>query len=47
LRGRVIATVSISGPAFRIDKKVQNNLKEALIKISKKMSKRLGYDEKL
>ena len=43
-RGRVIAAVSISGPAFRIDKKVQNNLKEALIEISKKISKRLGYN---
>ena len=46
-QGRVIAAVSISGPAFRIDKKVQNNLKEALIEISKKVSKRLGYDDKL
>ena len=46
-QGRAIAAVSISGPAFRIDKKVQNNLKEALIEISKKVSKRLGYDDKL
>jgi DNA-binding IclR family transcriptional regulator len=45
-QGRVIAAVSISGPAFRIDKKVQNNLKEALIETSKKASKRLGYDER-
>ena len=46
-QGRVIAAVSISGPAFRIDKKVQNNLKEALIETSTKISKRLGYDDKL
>jgi IclR family KDG regulon transcriptional repressor len=46
-RGKVIAAISISGPAFRIDKKVQNNLKEALIETSTKISKRLGYDEKL
>jgi DNA-binding IclR family transcriptional regulator len=46
-QGQVIAAVSISGPAFRIDKKVQNNLKEALIETSTKISKRLGYDDKL
>jgi DNA-binding IclR family transcriptional regulator len=45
-RGRVIAAVSISGPAFRIDEKVQNNLKVALIETSTKISKRLGYDER-
>jgi len=44
---RVIAAISISGPAFRIDEKVQNNLKKALIETSAKISKRLGYDEKL
>ena len=44
-RGRVIAAVSISGPAFRIDEKVQNNLKVALIETSKEVSKRLGYNE--
>jgi len=43
---RVIAAVSISGPAFRIDKKIQNNLKGALIETSTKISKRLGYDER-
>lgn len=46
-QGQIIAAVSISGPAFRIDKKVQNNLKEALIETSTKISKRLGYDDKL
>jgi len=46
-QGKVIAAVSISGPAFRIDKKVQNNLKEVLIETSTKISKRLGYDDKL
>jgi len=46
-QGKIIAAVSISGPAFRIDVNTQNNLKEALIEISKKISKRLGYDEKL
>jgi DNA-binding IclR family transcriptional regulator len=46
-QGRVIAAVSISGPAFRIDEKVQNNLKVALIETSIKISKRLGYDDKL
>jgi len=46
-QGKIIAAVSISGPAFRIDVNTQNNLKEALIQISKKISERLGYDEKL
>jgi DNA-binding IclR family transcriptional regulator len=45
-QGKVIAAVSISGPAFRIDEKVQNNLKEVLIETSRKISKRLGYDDK-
>jgi len=39
--------VSISGPAFRIDVSKQNNLKEALLETSKKISERLGYNEKL
>jgi len=46
-QGKVIAALSISSPAFRIDEKVQNNLKEALIETSTKISKRLGYDDKL
>jgi len=43
-QGKVIAAVSISGPAFRIDVNTQNNLKEALLQTSKKISKRLGYN---
>jgi len=46
-QGEVIAAISISSPAFRIDEKVQNNLKKALIETSKKISKRLGYNGKL
>ena len=46
-QGKVIAAISISSPIFRIDKNAQNNLKEALIETSEKISKRLGYDDKL
>ena len=46
-QGKVIAAISISGPAFRIDVNAQYNLKEALIEISKKISKRLRYNDKL
>ena len=46
-QGEVIAALSISSPIFRIDKNAQNNLKEALIETSRKISKRLGYDDKL
>jgi len=46
-QGEVIAALSISSPAFRIDKNAQNNLKEALLRTSKKISERLGYNEKL
>jgi len=45
--GEVIAALSISSPIFRIDKNAQNNLKVALIEVSEKISKRLGYNEKL
>lgn len=45
-QGKIIAAISISGPVYRIDINKQNHLKEALIRISKKMSKRLGCDEK-
>jgi len=45
--GEVIAALSISSPIFRIDKNAQNNLKEALLETSKKISKRLGYNDKL
>jgi len=43
-QGKVIAAVSVSIPAFRIDADKQNNLKKALIQTSKKISKRLGYN---
>jgi len=46
-QGEVIAALSISSPAFRIDKNAQNNLKEALLETSKNISKRLGYNSKL
>ena len=46
-QGEVIAALSISSPIFRIDKNTQNNLKVALIETSRKISKRLGYDDKL
>jgi len=45
--GEVIAALSISSPIFRIDKNAQNNLKVALIEVSEKISKRLGYNGKL
>ena len=44
-QGNVIAAMSISGPAFRMDVNKQNHLREALIQTSKKISKRLGYKE--
>src|SRR5665648_123053 len=46
-QGEVIAAISISSPTFRLDKNVQNNLKEALVETSEKISKRLGYNGKL
>jgi len=46
-QGKVTAAISISGPAFRIDKNTQNKLKKAILETSKKISERLGYDEKL
>ena len=46
-QGEVIAAISISSPIFRIDKNAQNNLKKALIEVSEKISKRLGYNGKL
>lgn len=45
-QGEVIAAISISSPIFRIDKNAQNDLKKVLIETSKKISKRLGYNEK-
>ena len=46
-QGEVIAAISISSPVFRIDKNTQDNLKEALIETSEKISMRLGYNDKL
>jgi len=46
-QGEAIAAISISSPIFRLDKNVQNSLKEALIETSKKISMRLGYNSKL
>ena len=40
--GKVIAAISISGPAFRIDVNKQNHLKKTLIQVSEKISKRIG-----
>jgi IclR family KDG regulon transcriptional repressor len=45
-QGEVIAAISISSPAFRIDVNKQNNLKDALLENSKRISERLGYKEK-
>jgi len=46
-QGKIIAALSISIPIFRLDKNIQNNLKEALIETTEKISKRFGYDGKL
>jgi len=46
-QGKVIAAISISAPIFRIDKNAQNNLKKILMETSRKISKRLGYNDKL
>jgi len=43
-QGKVIAALSISSPAYRTDINQQSHLKEALLTVSKKISKRLGYD---
>lgn len=45
-QGDVIAAISISSPIFRIDAGTQDNLKNALLKTSKEISKRLGYNGK-
>jgi len=45
-QGKVIAAVSISGPAYRIDVDKQNHLKEALLETSKQISERLGWNKK-
>ena len=41
---KVIAALSVSSPAYRTDINQQSHLKEALLTVSKKISKRLGYD---
>lgn len=44
-QGKVVGAVSISAPAFRIDVDKRDDLKKALIQMSKKMSKRFGWDK--
>jgi len=46
-QGKVIAALSISSPIFRIDKNAQDNLKKAIVETSEKISKKLGYNDKL
>jgi DNA-binding IclR family transcriptional regulator len=42
--GRAVAAISISGPAFRITKKViQEMLKKEVIETANKISERLGF----
>jgi len=42
--GRVVAAISISGPAFRVTKKViQESLKKEVMETALKISQRLGY----
>jgi DNA-binding IclR family transcriptional regulator len=44
--GRVVAAISISGPAFRVTKKViQESLKKEVMETAFKISQRLGYRE--
>jgi len=44
--GKAVAAVSVSGPAFRITKKViQEDLKKEVMEIALKISQRLGYRE--
>ena len=44
--GEVIAALSISSPFYRINTNQQKDLKNSLLQVSKKISKRLGYNEK-
>ena len=45
--GRAVAAISISGPAFRITKKVvQETLKKEVMEIAHKISERLGFRER-
>jgi DNA-binding IclR family transcriptional regulator len=44
--GRAVAAVSISGPAFRITKKViQETLRKEVMETALKISQRLGFRE--
>ena len=42
-QGRVVAAVSVSSPAYRVNKKNQDHLQEELIATCQKISSRLGY----
>lgn len=44
-KGRVIAAVSISSPAYRVNQENQSHLKENLIIACQKISSRLGYKQ--
>lgn len=45
--GRAVAAISISGPAFRVTKKmVQETLKKEVMETASKISQRLGYRER-
>jgi len=45
--GKPVAAISISGPAFRITKKViQETLRKEVMETASKISKRLGYQER-
>ena len=44
--GKVVAAISISGPAFRVTRKVvQESLKKEVMETAFKISQRLGYRE--
>jgi DNA-binding IclR family transcriptional regulator len=45
-QGAVIAALSISRPSFRVYKNKQKDLEKALIEISERISKRMGYNSK-
>jgi DNA-binding IclR family transcriptional regulator len=45
--GKAVAAISISGPAFRITKKViQETLKKEVMETAFKISQRLGFKER-
>ena len=45
-QGKVIAAISISSPVYRINITKQKCLRENIVRISRKISKRLGYNGK-